>query len=141
MAEILNLTATKLVQAPKIVKVKPFGSTILVELLSNQELVSGSVILPGKDGEKGKGNANQGYIVALGPCLPADVGLKVGDRILINGGFVPAPETDGTPQGRTRGFVEVNSIKSVLVEEGKVCCGGGTCGDFPAADPNAPLLA
>ena len=115
-------------------EVVPFGSTILVELLSNQELTSSLIKLSGKQGGgQEKGNANQGYIVALGNGLPADVTLAVGDRVLINGGFIPVPEVDGVPEGRVRGLVEYHSVKAKLAEPTPLL------GDFPTPDPNVLL--
>jgi hypothetical protein len=58
----------------------------------------------------------QGYVKAVGPAFNSEVfGFAVGDRVLISGGGVMAPEFDDCH--RDRFFMEPHSIKSVLVEE------------------------
>jgi hypothetical protein len=151
MAEILKLSAGTLPLAPKVVEVKPTGATILVEMLSQQELTSGLIkTVHQAEGDK-KGTSNQGYIIAFGPSLPTNAGLAIGDRVLVNGPFIPVPVTDGVPDGRVRGLVEYVTVKAILAEPAGIpCCGGGKCdkptsdvliGDFPNVDPNAPQYA
>lgn len=99
-------------QVPKLKAVKPFGSTILVEMLNADEAL-GTKIYVNKDAQVG---APQAYVLALGPKLASeDVGLKVGDRVMLQGSYVPIPNFDGNK--RQRGVVELHNVKAVLVEE------------------------
>ncbi len=98
---------------PKIVGIKPIMSQVLVEHLNAQE-VSGvkNLIL----NEKSDYGSNQAIVLAVGPGVkPDDVGFKVGDRVMLQGTFVPMPNYDG---GREKSIVEIHSIKGVVVQEG-----------------------
>lgn len=97
--------------SPKIKEVKPFGSSILVEMLNADEALSTKIILK-KDSNVG---APQGYVLALGPSLPPDVPLNIGDRVLLQGTFVPVPSFDDNE--RMRGVVELHNIKAIFVED------------------------
>lgn len=150
MSEILKLSVGTLPLAPKVVEVKPTGATILVEMLSQQELTSGLIkTVHQAAGQGQQGTSNQGYIIAFGPSLPTNAGLAIGDRVLVNGPFIPVPVVDGVPEGRVRGLVEYVTVKAILAEPASSpCCGGGSCcksdvliGDFPEIDPNAPQYA
>ena len=58
----------------------------------------------------------QGYIRAVGPNFKStDWGFNVGDRVLISGGGVLAPNYDDSE--RDRFFMEPHAIKSVLIED------------------------
>jgi hypothetical protein len=104
---------------PKVVSVKPTGSSILVELLTKEEMNSmvSSVLHLGA-AEAGPGTAPQGYVLAVGPSL-ADGIFKPGDRVLVinshGQGFVPVPNVDGGK--RARGVVELHNIKAILEEQ------------------------
>jgi co-chaperonin GroES (HSP10) len=104
---------------PKITSVTPCGSSILVELLTKEEMNSlvSSVLHLGASSAASEG-AQQGYILAIGPGL-TESALKVGNRVLLTNyhgqGFVPVPNLDGSK--RTRGIVELHNIKAVLEEE------------------------
>lgn len=95
---------------PGIVDVKPVGATILVEMLNADEALGTKLYIS----EKTAVGAPQGYILAIGPNLSKECGLNPGDRVLLQGKFVPVPEFDGSQ--RARGIVEFHDIKAVLVE-------------------------
>ena len=96
----------------KVSHVKPVGSQILVEFLTAQEQLNTSMIL----NEESNVGATQGYILAFGPALKhEDWGLAVGDRVLLQGTYVPVPVSG--QNNRKCGLVEVHNVKGVLVEE------------------------
>ena len=97
---------------PKVVNVKPCGSQVLIEMLTVQELAGTTIAISEKTDLK---VPLQGYVRATGPGFkPDDWGFKVGDRVLISGGGVIAPNYDGTH--RDRFFMEPHAVKSVLCE-------------------------
>ena len=97
---------------PKLKGIKPFGSTILVEMLTAKEAL-GTKFYVGKDAETA--GALQAYILAFGPKLNADdAGLKVGDRVMLQGKYVPVPKYDNSH--RLKGIVELHEVKAVLEE-------------------------
>lgn len=98
---------------PKIKGYKPTGSQVLVEILTVQELANTSITISEKTDLK---VPLQGYIRSVGPSFkPNDWGFNVGDRVLISGSGVMAPNYDECH--RDRFFMEPHAIKSVLVEE------------------------
>jgi hypothetical protein len=98
---------------PKIKGLQPCGSQVLVEMLTVQELSGTSLTISDKTDLK---VPMQGYIRATGPSFQAkEWGFGVGDRVLISGGGVLAPNHDECH--RDRFFMEPHSIKSVLLEQ------------------------
>lgn len=98
---------------PKISGLKPAGSQILVEILTANELMGTSLAITDKVDLK---VPLQGYVRAVGPSFnPESWGYKVGDRVLISGSGVMAPNYDSS--NRDRFFMEPTSVKSVLVEQ------------------------
>lgn len=97
----------------KIVGVRPTHSLILVEHLTAAD-VNQSQLIVNDNADYG---APQAYILALGPSVTDGAGLKVGDRVLLQGNYVPVPNFDRSR--RERGLVEMHNIKAVLEEE---CC-------------------
>jgi hypothetical protein len=95
---------------PKIVGVKPTGSQIMVEILTAQEALGTNMHVT----DQAEVGSPQAYITAFGPGLKEDVGLKIGDRVLLQGTFVPVPKFDNNP--RRRGLLEVHNVKAVLEE-------------------------
>jgi hypothetical protein len=110
--KIFAFGAEHVKKAPKIKEVKPTASQILVELLTAQEALGTDLHV----GEASDVGAPQAYILDFGPTLKAEeYGIKKGDRVLLQGSFVPAPKYgDHT---RRRGLLEVHNVKAVLVEE------------------------
>jgi len=95
-----------------IVGVKPTMSQILIERINAKEAI-GTVLTIKDDSDYG---APQAYILALGPTVKGEeVGIKVGDRVILTGNYTPVPNFDGN--ARERGIVEIHNIKAVLLEE------------------------
>ena len=106
MAKILG-------KAARVVDAKATGTFILVEMLTAQEASGSSLII--NDNAK---VAPQAYIVSIGPALEADKwGIKVGDRVLLQGNYVPLPKITNRPGSRELGIVQSHDIKCVLQEE------------------------
>ena len=95
---------------PKIVSVKPTGSQIMVELLTAQEALGTNMIV----NDQAEVGSPQAYITAFGPGIKEDINLNIGDRVLLQGTFVPVPKFDNNP--RRRGLVEIHNVKAVLEE-------------------------
>lgn len=97
---------------PQITCVQPCGSQVLIEVLTVQELANTSITISEKTDLK---VPLQGYVRATGPCFKsADWGFKIGDRVLISGGGVPAPNHDDSE--RDRFLMEPHAVKCVLGE-------------------------
>jgi co-chaperonin GroES (HSP10) len=104
---------TQFTPVPKITGVKPCGSQVLIEFLTVQELANTNIAISENTDLK---LPLQGYIRATGPSFKSDDwGFKVGDRVLISGSGVPAPNYDSC--NRDRFFMEPYAVKSVLCEE------------------------
>lgn len=98
---------------PKITNLKPAGSQLLVETLTLQELANTPISISDKTDLK---VPMQGYIRAHGPLARMEEwGLKIGDRVIISGGGVLAPNYDDCE--RDRYLMEPTAIKCVLIEE------------------------
>lgn len=107
---------------PGIKAVRPLGAQVLVEVFLEEEVApESSIILPDvakNKGDRGVGGAPQGRVLDIGPGLPKEFGIKVGDRVLLQGSFVPLPKlADGRDGKRERALVEPHTIKAVLEEE------------------------
>lgn len=90
--------------------VKAIGYFVLVEMLTPDESLNSPLAVTNT-----KGLPPQAYIVDIGPALNRkEWGIEVGDRVVIQGVYVPVP----TPTGaRELGIVQAHDIKCVLVEE------------------------
>ena len=100
---------------PEVVSVQPCGAQVLFEELTERELMGPTKIeLPIANRTSSKG-APQAYIIALGPKVDPEWGLKVGQRVVISGTYTPVPEFSGT-HGRRIGVCEPHNIKAILVE-------------------------
>jgi len=97
---------------PAVVGIKAPTQKILVELLTKEEQMNTTIfVLPDVDLQE----APQGYILDIGPGLDGETnGIKVGDRVVIQGNYVAMPNYDNAK--RIRGIVELHSIKAVLCE-------------------------
>lgn len=109
--KIVDLTNEPLhVLASSVIKaIIPVGNQVLVERLTESELSTSSLHLTG--GEK---SSNQGYVLALGPQVNREYGIKVGDRVLLQGNFVPVPNFDDSK--REKNLLLPDYIKAILVE-------------------------
>ena len=106
MATIIGATVRK------VKEVRPCGSQVLVELFTSQETLSGLIQINEKTDLK---QPLQGIIRSVGPSFESKhYGFNVGDRVLISGTGVMAPNYDDSH--RDRFIMEPSSIKSVLVE-------------------------
>lgn len=103
-----NELADKLIRSVK--GVSPCGSQVLVEVLTQKELME--TFLEVSEGVDAKVPL-QGYIRAKGPGA-INWGFEVGDRVLISGTGVMAPNYDETH--RDRFLMEPSAIKAVLNE-------------------------
>lgn len=98
---------------PRIKNVRPCGSQVLVEILTQQEMMGTNISISDKTDLK---VPLQAYVRATGPSFKTeDYGFKIGDRVLLSGSGVMAPVYDDCH--RDRFFMEPHAIKSVLEEE------------------------
>ena len=111
--KILSSTGDVLTRTvPSVTNVVPCGSQVLVEILTPQEMMGTTLTVSDKIDLK---VPLQGYVRAVGPAFNSkDYGFQVGDRVLISGGGVMAPNYDDSH--RDRFFMEPHAIKSVLIE-------------------------
>lgn len=98
---------------PKIAAVHPFGSKILVETISDRELNPTTLEIP--EGTSMGGESPQAYIVEVGPALPEDSGLKVGQRIFWEGKGM-AVEDPRVKPGRVRAILEPHNVRAIIEE-------------------------
>ncbi len=110
---ILSLSGEELkVALPKAKAVKPYGSKILVEILGAQEIMGTQLIVG--DNVQSDG-APQAYITVMGPSVPADIGLKVGQRIYWSGKGVQI-DNPACTNGRVNALLEISNILAVIEE-------------------------
>lgn len=94
--------------AGKIKEVRPCGCQVLVELMTAQEALGTRLELAGVET-----GSPQGYVKAIGPMANPNHGIQVGDRVLLQGTFVPVPTA---PDERRQALMLPDMIKAVLVE-------------------------
>ncbi len=112
MTDIVMSDGTPAIQkVPDIRSIHPFGSSILIENLKPDEVLGTSLYV--QDDAETEG-APQAYVVELGPNLTEDCGLKVGDRVVVQGSFIPVINTESN--GRERGILEIHNIKGIIEE-------------------------
>jgi co-chaperonin GroES (HSP10) len=101
---------------PNITGVKPCGATVLVEHLTDNEMLGTHLDLPKKSKSV---EVQQSYILAIGPALDqSKLGFKVGDRVMVVGSYNPVPKLLGENEEiREKGIVEVYNIRAVLEEQ------------------------
>lgn len=93
--------------------IKATGTNVVVELLEANEILGleGTIVLP----KKTKVPALQGVILDIGPQLAtSDYGFKVGDRVVLDGAFVPVPRYNDRSSERDICVFAPHSIKCVL---------------------------
>lgn len=112
-SEVILVPQSAETSVPKVKEVHPFGSSILVENLNPDEML-GTKLYVKTDAKLEI--APQAYIVEFGPELAGKTALQVGDRITVQGNFVPVvnPNVGAT---RKWGIIELHNVKAVLVEE------------------------
>lgn len=100
----------------KLAGAKATGTFIVVEKLTEEECMDTTLIVPNG---KSSANSNQAFVVDIGPALERDKwGINVGDRVLLQGSFVPVPVS--SENGRELAIVSPHDVKAVLVEAGNV---------------------
>lgn len=108
----ISLGPASTFKCPKITAVHPFGSKILVEVLSPDETIQTSLYISEKTQDDG---APQAYILELGPGVATDSGLKVGQRVYWNGKGTAV--TDPRAGKRVRALLEIHNIQAIIEEE------------------------
>jgi len=107
---IVDAGGNDFVEAAKpITGVVPLGNQVLVERLSEGELSGSSLIIEVQDKP-----SNQAYVLAMGPQVNKEYGLKIGDRVLLQGSFVPVPVYGDSK--RERNLVFPDMIKAILTQ-------------------------
>jgi len=112
-------------RVPDVSAITPCGSQILIELLTTKEILGTVLELPTKL-ERSNPNthdsitgAPQGYILALGPKVPKDLGFEVNDRVTLHGNYTPLPDSASLNKinpHRPWILVEPQQIKAVFSE-------------------------
>ena len=97
---------------PRAKAVHPFGSKILIECLKTDEVLGTQLHV--SSGAKADG-APQAYIVELGPGVPSDSGLAIGQRIYWNGSGCPI-ENPACTNGRLNALLEMHNVIAVIEE-------------------------
>ena len=101
---------------PPIKDVKPLGTCVYVEVLSAQESMGTKLNLPGTTEVR----VNEAYVLGIGPRVPKEHGLEIGQRVFISGPIVFGPNYQDYKfdvDGRKRGMVDYSAIKGMSVEE------------------------
>lgn len=98
---------------PAIKNVRAVGTQVIVELFDDSEMIDTKLVLP--EGTKSPG-APQGYIVEVGPKVDPEWGLKDGQRVVLQGSFVPLPSFQGRSSSRQLAATEPHTIKAILEE-------------------------
>jgi len=99
----------------KIVGCKPVGSQILVEHLTDNEMLGTSLALPG--GKSGNNSVQQSIVLDYGPGFdPKSWGYDKGDRVMVVGSYNPVPKFSDS-QEREMGIIEPHNVRAVLLQE------------------------
>lgn len=115
MPQLVSCSGLAISSVPKVIGVVPTGSSILVELLTDQELTSSNILVKGSSVD----GPPQAYVVAVGSSLCKECEVKVGDRVVLSGNGTFVPKYDESL--RTRLIVEVHNVKAIVQEEGRCC--------------------
>lgn len=114
---ILNSDGSAACKVPTIVGVNPCGSQVLVELLTAQEAL-GTILQV--DSAASVNGAPQGYVIAMGPKVPTDLGFAKGNRVTLHGNYTPVPEVQKLERSNSHRpwiLVEPHQIKAVFTED------------------------
>lgn len=96
---------------PRVKSASPTGSRILVELLTANEALGSSLVLESNV----QLNTPQGYVLAVGPMVPAEFGVQVGDRVFVSSNNVVFPPLSDKGE-RQQACIDYNGIYGVLHE-------------------------
>lgn len=111
---ILNADGSEaVVKLPKIKAAHPTGSKILVECLKADEVLGTDLVI---NDNTDVGGAPQAYVVELGPGVPDDSGISVGQRVYWEGKGL-AIDDPRAECGRVRALLEIHNIKAIIEEE------------------------
>lgn len=100
------------VPMPTVKGVVPCGSQVLLEVLTPQELMN-TVLSVGSSADPKV--PLQAYVRAIGPAFKSeDWGFKIGDRVLLSGSGVMAPNWN--ENHRDSFLMEPHAVKAVLPE-------------------------
>lgn len=108
--------------------VTPTGSQVLLDFLTEQEMSSTSLILPGSSSSnRAAGEPHQAIVLSVGPAVKlSDWGFNVGDRVVVSGHGVMAPKYDSSE--RLKFFMEPHCVKAVIQTASSAkCCSGECC--------------
>ena len=112
---IISINGDKLESLPKVPRCKeihPWGGKIMIEDLRPEEMLHTQLHVP----ESTKiVDAPQAYIVEFFPKVPADCGLKLGQRIIWQRTGVPVKDPRQTR--RVRALVDIHQIIATVDEE------------------------
>ena len=101
---------------PDIVAVHPWGGKIMIEDLRPEEILNTKMFVPEK--MNCGDHAPQAYIVEIGPKVPEDSGLKVGQRIFWAGTGVPVK--DPRQDRRVRALIDIHQIIAIAEEKSEI---------------------
>lgn len=106
----------EMVEIKPVTKCKPCGSQVLLELLTLQEMmgIESQLVMPNSsNAPKPKGGEYQAIVLDVGPSVVTDNwGFKVGDRVILSGTGVPAPDFNNS--GKDKILMEPHCVKGVL---------------------------
>lgn len=97
---------------PKAKAIHPFGSKVLVEILKADEII-GTVLHISENTQMD--GAPQAYIIELGPNVPSDSGLAVGQRIYWTGRGTQI-DNPGCNSGRVNALLEISNVLAIIEE-------------------------
>lgn len=116
MSELIYGGRGGLSTVPQIEDVHPLGTNVYVEILSVQETIGTNLDLPGTTEVR----VNEAYVLGIGPRVPEEHGLEVGQRVFISGPICFGPDYKDyrfSTEGRKRGVVDYSAIKGMMIEE------------------------
>lgn len=93
----------------KITSVKTGGYAILVEMLTQQEALCTDLALNVNN------ESQQAYIKHIGPLVDEKAGYKVGQRVVLQGSYVPVPNP--SKSDKKWGVVDMHNIRAILEEK------------------------
>ena len=96
----------------KVIDCTPGATLVMVRMLDANEVLGTTLVLAG-DTDPDQG-APQAYILKLGSLVDEKFGFEPGQRVLLQGTFVPVPQYGDDEH--MKGLVDPHNIKAILVE-------------------------